>query len=146
MLLMDCRDNFPNGNRTSSIWRLVAFTQPQGPSNGASPPRHFDLLAVDANLDGLTCAKAEAQSALTKLSCYFCNTLKDWKHALQDVREYILDLLTSYAKLQRFVPRPSAGAERVTATRLLQHFLFDEDRAEIVAAHPWLGCAAARGL
>ncbi len=57
----------------------------------------------------------------------------------------MLDLLAAYARLQRFKPAPSAGAERVTAARLLRHFLFDEDRAAVADAHPWLRCAAERG-
>ena len=65
---------------------------------------------------------------------------------LQDVREYLLDVLGAYSQLQRFSPTPSATAQHVTAEVLLQHFLFDEDRATILAAYPWLHCQLARGL
>lgn len=65
---------------------------------------------------------------------------------VQDVREYMLDVLGAYAQLQRFRPAPSATAQLVTAEVLLRHFLFDEDRAAILAAYPWLRCQLARGL
>ena len=62
------------------------------------------------------------------------------------MREYILDALGAYSQLQRFAPAPSAAAQLVTAEALLQHFLFDEDRAAVLAAYPWLRCQLARGL
>ena len=114
---------------------------------------------------------------------------------MQDVREYLLDALGTYASLQRFTPRralagkaigslsvstlrnclplpqrwslprvlcfdtckapfrpghaahrPSSGAQLVTAEVVLQHYLFDTDRALILRAHPWLRCQHQRGL
>lgn len=58
----------------------------------------------------------------------------------------MLDLLGAYAELQRFVPAPSATAQLITAEVVLKHFLFEEDRASILAAYPWLHCQLARGL
>lgn len=58
----------------------------------------------------------------------------------------MLELLRTYASLQRFTPHPSPGAEPLTARRLLQHFIFDEDRDLVTAANPWLRCAAERGI
>lgn len=66
--------------------------------------------------------------------------------SLQDVRQYILDALGHYASLQRFDPAPSAGAKLITAESLLRHFLFEDDKAAVLAAHPWLRCALERGL
>lgn len=85
--------------------------------------------------------RAALQTARLRLSDILSAT-----NLLQDVREYMLDLLTAYAALQRFKPEPTPGAERVTAAALLDHFLYQEDRAEITRAHPWLACAAERGL
>lgn len=66
--------------------------------------------------------------------------------AAQDVQEYILDALGTYASLQKFAPAPSVGAKPLTAKRLLQHFLFDEDREAVLKTHPWLRCALDRGV
>ncbi len=66
--------------------------------------------------------------------------------SLQDVREYILDALGHYASLQRFDPAPSADAKLITAESLLRHFLFEDDKAAVLAAHPWLRCALERGV
>ena len=65
---------------------------------------------------------------------------------LQDVREYMLDALGTYASLQRFAPAPTPGAEPLTAQPLLRHFLFEQDRAALLAGRPWLRCALRRGV
>ena len=65
---------------------------------------------------------------------------------VQDVREYMLDLLRTYASLQKFKPAPTAGAELITAERLLRHFVFDLDRERVISANPWLRCALEQGI
>lgn len=65
---------------------------------------------------------------------------------VQDVREYMLDLLRTYASLQKFKPAPTPGSELITAERLLRHFVFDLDRERIVSANPWLRCALEQGI
>jgi protein glucosyltransferase len=59
---------------------------------------------------------------------------------MADVRLYIRDALRAYARLQRFLPRPSWNAECYTGEKLLEQFGFPHafDRQAVLAAYPWL--------
>lgn len=58
----------------------------------------------------------------------------------QDVREYIVDLLWQLSEVQHYDITPSKGAKPLTHRFILDAFLFDPDRLDILEMYPWLRC------
>lgn len=59
---------------------------------------------------------------------------------MEDVRQYLLDVLREYAALQQFRPQPSRGAVCYTGRRLLQLFgiPYREAGDDVAQRYPWL--------
>lgn len=84
--------------------------------------------------------KAEARAASPEDMSAALTDFVDSKLRMQDVREYIVDLLWKLSEVQHFNVTPSTGAKLMTHRSILDAFIFDRDRQEVMAAYPWLSC------
>lgn len=83
---------------------------------------------------------AEARAAIPEDMSAALTDFVDSKLRMQDVREYIVDLLWKLSDVQHFNVTPSKGAKVMTHRSILDAFMFDRDRQEVAAAYPWLRC------
>jgi len=107
------------------------------PSEEAARKR-FDRAAAAAAPAEAVAAEAAAakQASIAEEQLKF---VRD-RLGMEDVRNYLLDLLWAHADVLRYNVTPSATARPLTHSLLLEQFVFDKDRAMILAAYPWLNC------